>query len=257
MRLYTILIRLTFHTTENDKHETSSNTRQVPKEFSIGVSFKNIWNRHFTGRNQTLLLMNDFLRPEPRQQEPHVAIIYGTGGVGKTQLALEYARRQQQNYASLFWIDAHRPETVKASIGECVGHILAHYHLHGMTDSPRFAFLENEMEYGTAEKAFFTWLGYEDNRPWLLVIDNLDDLESVSLREILPSTKWGSVLVTSRRSDLAVTWDSIQIPVMDHDEAYELLVQSSNLKPENGTEGTQPDTRSLTNPAASNRLTKS
>ncbi|KAH9233426.1 hypothetical protein K456DRAFT_1785964, partial [Colletotrichum gloeosporioides 23] len=204
-------------------HESSSNIGQMPKEFVIGVTFKNISNRHFTARNQTLHSMGRLLQQEPCQLETRVAVIYGPGGIGKTQLALEYVRRQQQNYGSVFWIDAHRPDTVKTSIDECVNHILSHYEVRGITNSPRFGFLKRQMQMERAKEAFLAWLAYEENKSWLLIIDNLDDPDSVSLREILPSTARGSVLVTSRRSDFSVAWNSIQIPVMDHDEALVLL----------------------------------
>ncbi|KAF0331701.1 pfs domain-containing protein [Colletotrichum asianum] len=219
------------------QHESSSNIAHVPKEFKIGVSFKRIWNRHFTGRNKTLQLMNDFLLPESQHQETRVAVIYGSGGVGKTQLALEYARKQEEIYGSIFWIDAHGPDTIKSSITECLKRILAHYIVNGISNSPRFHLLEKETESGRAIEGFLMWLAYEANRSWLLIIDNLDDLESGRLRELLPSTKWGSVLITSRRSDLAFTWNAIQVLVMDHDEALDLLVRSSNSNPEIGTKG--------------------
>lgn len=183
--------------------------------------------------------MGEILQPIPRKDELHVGVIYGTGGVGKTQLALEYARRHRFDYSSIFWIDADRKDTVTTSIVRCVEHITNHYRIQGLTRSPRFDVLKScDMEHtATCLDTFLMWLARENNRSWLIIFDNLDDLESVRLRELLPNTAWGSVLITSRRSDLAISWDSVEVPVMDREEAIELLQRSSefNLTPE--TEG--------------------
>lgn len=206
----------------------------------MGVSFKGRpWNPHFTGRTRTLQLMDEILQPIPRKDELHVGVIYGPGGVGKTQLALEYARRHRFDYSSIFWIDADRQDTVETSVARCVKEIQDHYTTQGLKHSPHFDVLSrcNPKNTATCLDPFLIWLAHENNRQWLIIFDNHDDLESVRLRELLPNTAWGSVLITSRRSDLAISWDSVEIPVMEHDEAFELLQRSSQSNPPLGTDG--------------------
>ena len=41
-----------------------------------------------------------------------VVILHGLGGIGKTQLALEYAYRNQTKYTSVFWVNCSSEETV-------------------------------------------------------------------------------------------------------------------------------------------------
>lgn len=180
--------------------------------------------------------MDEILQPAPRKDELHVGVIYGPGGVGKTQLALEYSRRHQSDFSSIFWIDADQQDTVITSIVRCVEHITNHYRIQDLTRNPRFDLLERcDTDHpATCLNFFLMWLAHEGNRSWLIIFDNLDDLESVRLRELLPNTAWGSVLITSRRSDLAISWDSVEVPVMDREEAFELLQRSSqfNLTPE-------------------------
>lgn len=125
------------------------------------------------------------------------------------------------------------------SVAICVEHIKNYYRIQGLTSSPRFDVLSrcDENHASTCLDSFLLWLAHENNRSWLIIFDNHDDLESVRLRELLPNTAWGSVLITSRRSDLAINWDSIEVPVMEPEEALELLQRSSqsNLTPD--TEG--------------------
>ncbi|KAE9578200.1 hypothetical protein CGMCC3_g5809 [Colletotrichum fructicola] len=186
---------------------------RVPEEFRLGVTFKTVWNQHFTGRNRTLQLIDDILRPGSHRMERKEAVLYGTGG-----------------------IDARRPDTVKTSITECGNHILGHYRINGLRENPRFQFLEETIQSGHISRALSMWLGHEENDSWLLIIDNLDDPKTIDLKEILPPKAKGSVLITSRRSDLAITRNSIQVPLMEQDEAFTLLTTGIPQGPEIGTD---------------------
>src|SRR3712207_4697875 len=64
-------------------------------------------NPRFTGRDGMLTELRRRLRTE----EPTLVVqaLYGLGGVGKTQLALEYAHRFAADYDLVWWIDAEQP----------------------------------------------------------------------------------------------------------------------------------------------------
>jgi hypothetical protein len=63
-------------------------------------------NQAFHGRTKLLMIMLSGLSDQNRSAGlAHVAL-FGLGGVGKTQIALEYAYRHFQDYTAIFWINA-------------------------------------------------------------------------------------------------------------------------------------------------------
>src|SRR5271155_344855 len=63
-------------------------------------------NPHFTGRDELLSLLSDKLRDKSTKKYNHRVAIYGMGGVGKTQLAIEYVYRNETRYDNIFWISS-------------------------------------------------------------------------------------------------------------------------------------------------------
>ena len=63
-------------------------------------------NPHFTGRAGLLDTLHQRLQSGERQMV--VQALYGLGGVGKTQLAIEYAHRFVADYDLVWWIDAEQ-----------------------------------------------------------------------------------------------------------------------------------------------------
>ena len=64
-------------------------------------------NPRFTGRDGMLAELRRRLRAG--EGTLVVQALYGLGGVGKTQLALEYAHRFAADYDLVWWIDAEQP----------------------------------------------------------------------------------------------------------------------------------------------------
>src|SRR5688572_8478587 len=67
-------------------------------------------NVHFTGREDEL---SDLARSlDSHEPARRVQVICGLGGVGKTQLALEYVYRFKDRYKVVWWINSDEPATL-------------------------------------------------------------------------------------------------------------------------------------------------
>ncbi|KAF5621060.1 eukaryotic translation initiation factor 3 [Fusarium tjaetaba] len=213
----------------------------VDREFEIGITFPSIRNRNFVGREDALRQVESLLIQSSNRGQMKLLVLYGTGGMGKTQIALEYAHRTRRKYSSIFWIDGARNDTAAESVLSSLRSIKRHYIARGLQENPRFHLVEQALTDMTAndqsslQQTFRNWLSYDENCSWLVVIDNVDDLEEFDFKSWLPSTPCGSLIVTSRRSDLAISWNSLEINELDEQEALLLLNQTGNLDLARGT----------------------
>ncbi|KAK4225755.1 protein SERAC1 [Podospora fimiseda] len=163
---------------QNKKHHTA------PAEFQVGLFLNRDRNIHFSGRQETLATLDCFLHPES-PNGPAAAVLFGIGGIGKTEITLEYAYRYRSRF-SIFWIDGSTKETAADSIETCLKTISRHYDLNGLGTSNMGRIISLALskrdgaaggEYrNTIRIIFHMWLSLDDNRSWLLII-NIDDLE--------------------------------------------------------------------------------
>ncbi|KAF3112298.1 hypothetical protein TWF706_010885 [Orbilia oligospora] len=60
----------------------------------------------FVGRAETLKQVHEYFSDSNLVDTPRIFALIGTGGMGKTQTALEYAYHHRHNYTAVFWISA-------------------------------------------------------------------------------------------------------------------------------------------------------
>ncbi|RKK66720.1 hypothetical protein BFJ69_g15140, partial [Fusarium oxysporum] len=105
------------------------------------------------------------------RQTRRLFVLHGLGGVGKTQLAIDFARCHQDTFSSVFWLDGRSEDRLKRSIAGCTAKI-PEGQVPGA--SRRWAEAHSQDELDAAVASVVEWLARPDNGDWLLIFDNVD-----------------------------------------------------------------------------------
>lgn len=163
-------------------------------------------NPFFTGREDILTLLHQHL------SHPQASCaLHGLGGMGKSQIAVEYAYRHAQEYTALFWIGAETPESIASSFVS-IATVL------GLPE-------RQAADHRHLTSAVHRWLSM--HRQWLLIWDNVEDLDLLSAA--LPSTRQGAMLFTTRRQTLGTLARGIELQPMKEEEGTLFLLRRARL----------------------------
>ncbi len=171
-------------------------------------------NPNFTGRVQLLEDIRESLNKEHNTALTQQAL-YGLGGIGKTQLAMEYAWQQSASYELVWWLRAEAPSSLIAD----------YIALATELQLPE----RNESEQELVVQAMRKWL--DKHQGWLLIFDNAKDAKSI--RDYLPESTGGHVLITSRNQDWRAFSKPLSIEVWNRNEAIAFLQKRTGLSDEN------------------------
>jgi tetratricopeptide (TPR) repeat protein len=179
-------------------------------------------NLFFTGREEILEVLHAQLGVERTVALMQSSALYGLGGVGKTQIALEYAYRHALEYSAVFWIGAETEEQA----------ITSFLRIAEVLELPERA--DNDQQRMIA--AVQRWLSTHGR--WLLIWDNMEDLEI--LDRFLPSTRSGAILITTRRQALGTLARGIDLEPMRLEEGILFVLRRIKvLEPEATQEDVQ------------------
>ncbi|KAF2022586.1 hypothetical protein EK21DRAFT_82982 [Setomelanomma holmii] len=133
------------------------------------------------------------LLPRSQNVGRRFMILHGLGGIGKTQLAASFARRQQCDFSSIFWLDVSSAVSLARSLAACISRIRMYS---SRSTSPADAADLHDDDMGM----FIEWLGRKNNSGWLLILDNVRSEDVIY--DYIPDTDHGAVLITTRLSQL-------------------------------------------------------
>ncbi|WP_324604885.1 FxSxx-COOH system tetratricopeptide repeat protein [Streptomyces xylophagus] len=173
-------------------------------------------NTSFVGRMRLLEAVEEQLSAQDTAAVlPHA--LHGMGGVGKSQLALEYVYRHQQDYKVICWIPAERESLILTTLANLAARLRVVPAVQDGGSAPAA---------NTAVPAVLEALrsgAPYDN--WLLIFDNAENVEGV--RSYFPANGPGKIIVTSRNREWERVATPLRVNVFEREESIELLQKRS------------------------------
>lgn len=166
-------------------------------------------NPAFTGRDALLERLHARLQEAPTAAVLPVEAAHGSGGVGKTELVIEYAHRYRGDYDLVWWIPAERPAAAAAALVALARRL----------DIPDTA------DQDAALASLFDRLRCRER--WLLVYDNAE--QPSTLAGLLPPDGGGAVVVTSRWAAWRQRARPVRVGVFDRGESVQFLARRTRV----------------------------
>ncbi|KAF7533969.1 hypothetical protein G7Z17_g13438 [Cylindrodendrum hubeiense] len=245
--------QLFFHLPKEETQTRNCNTQSNSAAFQLPINLSEIFEvTRFVAREEELSRIQDILKGTIGRR---TAILHGLGGIGKTQLAIAHFKRHRTDYSTAIWLNARDETTLKQSFARIAERIMRH--------DPSMTYVSGAVESRDADRiveAVKRWLDEPANDHWLLIYDNYDrpmltstnaiksgqpdlseedhtdeaaknhrdhaDPKAFDLRQYLPETDHGAIIVTSRLS--VKLGQSIQLGKLeDISDSLEILASAS------------------------------
>ena len=161
-------------------------------------------NPNFTGRKEQFKAIENSLN---KVSNFTVTAIVGLGGIGKTELVIEYIFRYSCNYNLIWWLRSEGMITLSIDY-ENLAHEL---------NLPE----KNEPNQKIIIQAVKRWL--ENNDGWLLIFDNAMELNKI--RAYLPQKIRGHILITSRNPAWSGVANVIELKEWARPESIQFLLK--------------------------------
>lgn len=188
------------------KNENSSKTIKLTELKYYNWPY--IRNSFFTGRTIQIETLRMVFKKE--SMNSIIQNISGMGGVGKTQIALEYAYRYVEDYKYILWVNADTFQNVMNSYTAFINSLEPQYSQ--ITDT------------NVIRNLMYNWFNTHTN--WLLIFDNADDLSI--LYELLPNNKDGHIIITTRDINCKLGFP-IDIDIFSEKEAIDYLYGKTKI----------------------------
>ncbi len=176
------------------------------QDFSISFSLSEVPEiEHFVGREEELAKIKETFQGDGSHRK--TVLLQGLGGIGKTQLAVEYVKQQRDAYPAIFWLNGKSEDMLKQSFKNMAKRLFDQF--------PSSTLLRTAAESKDADQvaeAMKRWLSVKGNNQWLMVFDNVDnpklpgirDPQAYNIKSYFPEAHQGFILITTRSSQLKI-----------------------------------------------------
>ena len=170
-------------------------------------------NPNFTGRVELLRDLREALDSE--KSAALTQAISGLGGVGKTQLAIEYAYRYANHYSLIWWVRSETPEALSAD-------------WEALARRMNLVSPEDRLEQSQVIEIVRSAL--KQRTEWLLVFDNAPNPNAIE--SYIPHGSAGHVVVTSRYSAWGRLARPLPVRVWQPRESVDFLLRRTGHEDE-------------------------
>jgi len=182
----------------------------LTKQKSQGINWNLPRQDHlFVGREKLLEELHAKLHDHKNLSEPRkinalaISACAGLGGIGKTQLALQYVYHTQYPYTLRAWFPAENKDQL---------------HQKYIEFAKSLGYLEENISIEKAVVYIKSWL--REHPGWLLVYDNVNTYEEIE--PLLPE-EGGHIIITTRNRHWPSKFNAIPVDIMTEDEAICLI----------------------------------
>ncbi|KAJ7473336.1 hypothetical protein FB451DRAFT_1467955 [Mycena latifolia] len=187
-------------------HKIHATLATIAPDLSVTQATQRINNcpppsRIFHGRQAVLAEMDQYFTHDAGKQ--HIYVLYGLGGSGKTQIALQFIAQSASKFTDTFLIDTSTPETIDTGLKS----------------------IATAKQIGNTAQDALDWLRSKQNE-WLLFFDNADD-PKIDLHNFFPRCNHGNILITSRNPQLRCYGEHSHVSDMEESDAVVLLLRSA------------------------------
>ncbi|QVM13353.1 hypothetical protein D8B26_007964 [Coccidioides posadasii str. Silveira] len=175
-------------------------SRECIGEYQTNFSFEGVHLvKTFVERPGEMAELERVLLPQRQNMRQKIFVLHGLGGIGKTQLAVEFTRRHRRKFSSVFWLDGSDKVSLKLSIARCARRIPASQ----ISDASRTYSMNST---GNIDK-----------------LARRKDPLAYNVQQYFSGADHGSVLTTTRLASLEQLGGSQQVNKIDRAQAQEIL----------------------------------
>ena len=170
----------------------------------------------FKGRENWFARIREEVR-KSRGADSVRVVLHGIGGIGKTQLVSEYAMACAHEHSVVHLIRGDSKESFDAGLAE----------LCGVLELPQSDSVNPKEQI----KAALRWLDNEENKGWMLLIDNIDD--DTMIKEIVQEAKKlhrGVIMITSRWGSWPHGFVDLELDLLPEEPAIDYLLEATDSK---------------------------
>ena len=165
----------------------------------------------FVGRNDVLNKLREIFI-HSKLMSRRSCLLWGIGGIGKTQICLKFIEEMSDRLSHVFWVDASSVESITMS-------------LRGISS------ISAAQASDSVESVLHWMSGIQEE--WLIVFDNADVQPVYVVERFLPLGNRGNILITSRNKTtmgrIVSSKNIIEINEMEEEDAVTLLLNASRL----------------------------